>query len=198
MKKLGRPANKGRADYHNKPHEVSDREIRNNLCKGLICKRCVCMDKCQWGIEAIKRGIPNPAEGLRGPKPKPEKAAEERRDLPTLVIKPIGMVDRRELMQILGVVECTFVRYRTLDWLRVDAHLANGKKHPIDLYWPSLAVERIAAGMTRASTNTMKRTMYGKQIIKMRERLEAWIKELEEKTAIHKLIVNGCPEAGIK
>jgi hypothetical protein len=59
-------------------------------------------------------------------------------------------------------------------------------------------VELIAAGMVRQADSAIKRTMFGKQIIKMRESVEAWIRQLEEKAAIHELIVNGCPEAGIK
>lgn len=193
--------NKGRSsDFHNNPRLITDKELRGNLCKGLVCRRCECLDKCQWGAEAIRRGLINPAEETRGRKPVKKEApvVEERRDRPTLAVKPVGMADRWEIREILGISECTWARYRNLYSITPDAGLNVGRSHPVELYWPTKVVEVIASGMVRQADSAIKRTMMGKQIIKMRESVEEWIRQLEEQAAIHELIVNGCPEAGIK
>lgn len=172
--------NKGRVEIL-KPWEASDRVVMRQLCRGLVCRKCVCNDCCEWGKQAIRRGLLNPVEEIRGRKPKQEApAVEERRDRPTLVIKPAGMADRWEIREILGISECTWARYRNLYSITPDAGLNVGRSHPVELYWPTKVVELIAAGMVRQADSAIKRTMFGKQIIKMRQSVEEWIRQLEE------------------
>ena len=189
---------KGRSDVRTserrKPHEMSDAEIRGAICLNAQCRGCECLDKCQWGKQAIRRGLANrmtvPSNVGRPKQQKPEKQPRPEREqerktphgVPVLEVQPVGMVDKFELMEILGITEGTLCRYRSAYGLREDAVIYTGRcGRPMALYWPTMAMERIAAGMTRSACSAIQRTMDGKRIIEMRERLDCWLETMEEK-----------------
>lgn len=39
------------------PHQMTDRTLKKNVCDGAPCRYCVCVDRCGYGQEAVKRGL---------------------------------------------------------------------------------------------------------------------------------------------
>ena len=50
------PSN-GREKITEQPERMRSIALMRHVCKGAMCVRCECLDKCGYGKEAIKRGL---------------------------------------------------------------------------------------------------------------------------------------------
>ena len=47
----------GRQKITEQPERMRSTALMRHVCKGAMCARCECLDWCNYGKEAIKRGL---------------------------------------------------------------------------------------------------------------------------------------------
>lgn len=53
---LPTPSN-GRENITEQPESMRSSALMRHVCKGAMCAKCECLDKCGYGKEAVKRGL---------------------------------------------------------------------------------------------------------------------------------------------